>query len=85
MEKNYENPDLKNKVEPSNLLKDLFVTYVGNKLNPQDDNVTLEMIVEVLAEEFPEFMLAVAEENFIRGYKQALVDADSENQSADKK
>jgi hypothetical protein len=44
------------------------------------------MIVEVLAEEFPEFVLALAEENWIRGYRQALDDvertvAEQESQS----
>jgi hypothetical protein len=32
------------------------------------------MAVEVFAAEFPEFLLAVAEENFLRGYEQALGD-----------
>jgi len=32
------------------------------------------MAVEVFAAEFPEFLLAVAEENFLRGYEQALTD-----------
>jgi hypothetical protein len=32
------------------------------------------MIVESMAKEFPEFVLAVAEENWIRGYQQALQD-----------
>jgi hypothetical protein len=35
------------------------------------------MIVEQLANEFPEFVLAVAEENFLRGYRQALNDVDT--------
>jgi hypothetical protein len=34
------------------------------------------MIVHAMADEFPEFLLAVAEENFIRGYQQALYDVD---------
>ena len=34
------------------------------------------MIVDQLANEFPEFVLAVAEENFVRGYQQALTDVD---------
>jgi hypothetical protein len=29
-----------------------------------------------MADEFPEFLLAIAEENFIRGYEQALYDVD---------
>ena len=33
------------------------------------------MIVDVLAHEFPDFMVAVAEENFLRGYQTGLDDA----------
>ena len=54
----------------------MLVNYVGEKKTPEGDDVTVEMIVEQLAEEFPEFVLAVAEENFIRGYQQALTDVD---------
>ena len=39
-------------------------------------DVTVEMIAETLATEFPEFMLVIAEENWIRGYKQGLDDAE---------
>ena len=35
------------------------------------------MIVETMATEFPEFLMAVAEENWIRGYHQALDDVDA--------
>ena len=39
------------------------------------ENPTLiEMIIEAMSEEFPEFLMAVAEENWIRGYHQALED-----------
>ena len=38
------------------------------------EEITVDMAVEVFAAEFPEFLLAVAEENFLRGYEQALVD-----------
>ena len=62
--------------EDSNL-KELVVNYIGNKLNPDTDEVTLQMAVEVLAAEFPELILALAEENFIRGYKQAFADIES--------
>ena len=27
-----------------------------------------------MAEEFPEFLMPIAEENFIRGYQQAMID-----------
>jgi len=32
------------------------------------------MIVETMADEFPEFLMVIAEENWIRGYHQALED-----------
>ena len=63
-------------VEPSNELKTMLVNYVGEKQSPDEDSVTVEMIVDQLANEFPEFVLAVAEENFMRGYQQALSDVE---------
>ena len=71
------NPNLQNLVEPENDLKNMLVEYVGQELNPEDQKVTVEMIVEVMAKEFPEFVLAMAEENWIRGYEQALIDVDT--------
>ena len=71
------NPELTKVVEPDNDLKNMLIEYVGEKLNPEKQAVTVEMIVEVLAEEFPEFLLAVAEENFLRGYEQALGDSET--------
>jgi hypothetical protein len=32
------------------------------------------MVIDVVADEFPELVLALAEENWIRGYQQALTD-----------
>jgi len=55
-------------------LKNYIVDYVGGKLNPEDENITVEMVIGVLADDFPELVLAVAEENFIRGYSQAMSD-----------
>ena len=57
-------------------LKELIVNFVGNTLD-LEETVTVEDIVKVFAEQFPEFVLALAEENFIRGYKQAIMDLDS--------
>jgi len=57
-----------------NGLKEYLVDYVGNQINNDSEEVTVDMIVEVVAKEFPEFILAIAEENFIRGYKQAMRD-----------
>ncbi len=63
-------------VDVNNELKELIVNHVGNKLNPENEEVTLEMVINVVADEFPEFLLCVAEENWVRGYQQALVDVD---------
>ena len=72
-----ENEDLKKQIQPENALKEMLVNYVGNNNSSViGDQVTLENIVETLGEEFPEFLLAVAEENWIRGYHQALYDSD---------
>jgi hypothetical protein len=68
------NPVLDQLVEPDTDLKNWLVEYVGSRLSPDNMDVTVEMIVEVVAAEFPEFLLAVAEENYIRGYEQALDD-----------
>ena len=67
-----ENEDLKKEVEKTSPLKEWVVNYIGTKLAPEDGSVTLEMALDVFAEEFPEFVLALAEENFIRGYQQAF-------------
>lgn len=79
-----QNPDLTNHVEINSELKDYIVSYVGNKLAPEDNQVNVEMIIHVLADEFPEVIMPLAEENFFRGYQQALEDmqsASSENSS----
>jgi len=66
------NANLKKIVIIDGKLKYEIVNYVGSKLDPENGEVTLEMVISVLAEEFPELMLAVAEENFIRGYRTGL-------------
>ena len=75
-----ENPMLHVAVMKDNPLKNMIVDYVGNK-NTNDEQegevpVTVQMIAETLATEFPEFMLVIAEETWIRGYKQGLDDAE---------
>ena len=70
-------PELSLVVDPSNDLKNFLVEYAGESLNPSDKKVTVEMIVELMAKEFPEFILALAEENWIRGYQQALDDVET--------
>ena len=53
-----------------------MVEYVGNEHDPENGDVTVEMMVETIAKEFPEFLMVVAEENWIRGYHQALDDVE---------
>ena len=74
-----EENELDKKVETENVLKRFLVNYVGEKKKPVNDEVTVSLIVEAIAEEFPEFLLAVAEENWIRGYQQALNDVTYKN------
>ena len=64
-------------VEKTTELKSWLVDYVGEKLQPEKNEVNVEMIIQAMAMEFPEFILAIAEENFIRGYQQALADVDN--------
>ena len=56
-------------------LKELIVNYVGEQLHPLKLEVTVEDIVNIFADEFPEFLMVVAQENFLRGYKTGLEDA----------
>lgn len=66
-------------VATDNPLKQMFVEYVGNKYAAEDHEgdfeVTVQMIVDTLAHEFPEFVMIMAEENWVRGYQQGLDDA----------
>tara|TARA_R100000664_G_scaffold679_2_gene2024 strand:- start:503 stop:739 length:237 start_codon:yes stop_codon:yes gene_type:complete len=71
-----ENIDLNETVSSETGLKELVVNYIGERLARSED-VTVDMAVEVFAAEFPEFLLAVAEENFLRGYEQALADVET--------
>ena len=57
------------------LVKDFLIEFTGTRLNPENEEVKVHMIAEVLAAEFPEFTFAFAEENFLRGYKLGLEDA----------
>ena len=85
---NIENENLKSKVDKNTPLKSWLVDYVGKDYQIEiarfeadtekefdwDGDVTVEMIVEKMTKDFPEFVMALAEENFIMGYRQAMVD-----------
>ena len=73
-EEAHRNPMLAMVVEEDSDLKNYLVEYVGEKLD--NEEVTVNMIAEVLATEFPEFVFAFAEENFLRGYQLGLNDAE---------
>jgi len=75
------NEELTKEVQTDSELKDLIVNYVGTKKNPEKDEVTLQLVLDTFSEEFPEFVLPLAEENFIRGYNQALFDIDEGNRA----
>ena len=72
-----ETETLKEVVDTATELKNWLVNYVGEKSDPENGEVTVAMIVETMAVEFPEFLMAVAEENWVRGYHQALDDVDA--------
>lgn len=85
------NPVLAQKVERDSPIKEWLVDYAGRQYQAElarfkaesgkdlewDGNVTVEIIVETMLKEFPEFLMAVAEENFIRGYRQAFADMEA--------
>jgi hypothetical protein len=72
-EEAHRNEMLSMAVSRDNELKEMLVEYVGTKFDKED--VTVNMIAETLAHEFPEFVYAFAEENFLRGYQLGLDDA----------
>ena len=75
--KEFEKNDvLEEVVKKETPMKEWLVNYVGESHSPENEEVTVEMIVETMSEEFPEFLLALAEENWIRGYRQGLTDVE---------
>jgi len=72
-----ENKTLKQVLRKENPLKEWIIDYVGTQQQPENDEVTVEMVVETMVKEFPEFIFALAEENFLRGYAQAFTDMEA--------
>jgi len=81
------NPTLGEPIDPDSDLKNMIVEYVGInseeyiQYGGENNQVTVQMIVELFAKEFPEFLMVVAEENWVRGYHQALEDVDAGRQA----
>jgi len=71
-----QSPELEKIIDESTGLKQLIVNYVGTRLLAEEE-VTVDMAVQVFSAEFPEFLMAIAEENFLRGYEQALIDIEN--------
>jgi hypothetical protein len=69
------NPMLAVPEENDSPLKGFLINFTGEKMQPEDGKVTVNMIAETVAAEFPEFIFTVAEENFLRGYQLGLNDA----------
>ena len=63
-----------NQPTSDNDLKEYIINYVGEKKDPEDEQVTIGMIIDVLSKDFPELILCLSEENWIRGYQQGLTD-----------
>jgi len=74
-EEAHTNPLLATTPNNDSELKQFLINYTGAKLDPEDERVTVHMIAETIAAEFPEFLFAIAEENFLRGYQLGLDDA----------
>ena len=58
-------------------LRKMIMEYVLSRYTYEDELVTEEMILEVLIEEIPDIIFILSEENFFRGYEQALIDLKS--------
>jgi hypothetical protein len=61
--------------EQDSELKQFLINHTGTIHNPEDEMITVQMIINTLAAEFPEVVYVIAEENFIRGYQLGLDDA----------
>lgn len=79
----YQNGLLKKIVTIDGELKEFLINYAGNKLQPEEDEVTVGVIIEAIGAEFPELLLAVAEENYLRGYTRGLDDMEQLNPEKD--
>jgi len=68
-------------VKRDSKLKEVIINYIGEIVHPEESNVTVEDVVSVFADEFPEFLFVVAQENFLNGYKHGLADATKEEKA----
>ena len=64
---------LNDTVENNNELMDYIINYVGPETQPENDEVTIGMVIDVLAEKFLTRPLFIGGE-LSEGYQQALTD-----------
>ena len=70
-----ENNNLLKIISPSDSeLKKILVEYMKPRMKNSETKVTVKNVIENFSKEFPELLLALAEENWINGYTQALQD-----------
>ena len=53
-------------------LRNTIIQTAGERHNPKNGEVTVDMIVQTLAEDFPEIVLAIAEENYLKGFEEGV-------------
>ena len=80
-----ENPEIDKQVAVDNPMKEWLVNYVGEAAKPENNQVTVGMIIDQMMKEFPEFLMVLAEENFIRGYQQAFTDLEEHQKQQQEK
>lgn len=74
------NPDLSKEIYPSESeLKEIIISFMGTTSDSVNEKVTVEKVIDLFAEQFPELLVVVAEENWINGYTQALNDLEYSN------
>ena len=61
-------------VEEDNDFKIMILEYI--KKNVEKKEITIEDVGITMTEKFPEFILAIAEKNWVHGYTQALNDVE---------
>lgn len=80
-----ENPEIDKQVAVDSPMKEWLVNYVGEATKPENNQVTVGLIIEQMMKEFPEFLMVLAEENFIRGYQQAFTDLEEHQKQQQEK
>ena len=59
-------------------LRNEIVRTAGERFLPENDEVTVDMVIQTLAEDFPEIVFAIAEENYLKGFEEGLSYYDEE-------